>query len=53
LRGAEHPLARLSTQDVRNVRALYSDGEKQRVIAEKYGISQPAVSAIVNHKRWA
>lgn len=43
---------RLSESDIQEIRRLRSTGMVQRVIAERYGISQPDVSRIVNHKTW-
>lgn len=35
-----------------DVRAIRTSGDKQQVLADRYGISQPAVSKIVARKTW-
>ncbi|MFV2062331.1 MAG: HNH endonuclease [Chloroflexota bacterium] len=45
--------AKLTAAAVADIRARYADGERQRSLAEEYGVSQTAVSLIVNGRRWA
>jgi transposase len=54
-RGARHPNARLTDDDVREIRKLWDNGNGpyQREIAERFGIAASEVSAIVNRRRWA
>lgn len=44
---------KLREEQVREIRCLVEAGEKQRKIAEKYGVHQSAVSRIANRKRWS
>lgn len=51
--GEAHPLARLSAQDIADIRATYmAKKTTQHELAERYGIHQSQVSNIVNNKRW-
>jgi len=47
--GSRNGMARLSEQQVREIRA---SPERQYVLAERYGISQGAVSNICNQRSW-
>jgi hypothetical protein len=40
----------LSDQDVRDIRSLAANGEAQKVIAVRFGVSQGAISLIVQRK---
>lgn len=52
-RGEKHGCAKLSSQDVANIRAQYkAGGVSQKAIAEQYGITQGNVWRIVNYKNW-
>lgn len=51
--GEELPQSKLTASDVREIRRMSADGEKQRVIAKRFGIHRATVSQIVNHHRWA
>lgn len=51
--GGKHGLSKLTDSQVIEMRALYASGNyKQKDLAEKYGVSGPVVSAIVNNKTW-
>lgn len=50
LKGADHPLAKLSPEQVNEIRSCR--GKSQREIAILYGVSQTSVSAIINNKSW-
>lgn len=50
--GVRHGLARLTDNDVREIRRLQASGEMGKDIAARFGISRGAVSNIVNRKRW-
>lgn len=52
-RGENGSAAKLTTVDVAEIRALYAAGELQRVIAERFGVSQTNVSCIVRRVSWA
>ena len=45
-------LVKLSIKKVTEIRKLYSEGYKQRKIAEKFNICNQHVSRIINNKRW-
>ena len=51
-KGEAHGQAKLSAPDVLEIRRLYLNGIKQRVIADRFNIKQQTVSKIVNNKRW-
>lgn len=54
--GEKHPMARLSTADVSDIRMRYGKGGKggltQDQLAELYGVRRSQISRIVNHVRW-
>jgi hypothetical protein len=50
--GEKHPYACLGESQVLEIRELRANGEKIRVIAEKYGVSQGAISMIVYRNNW-
>lgn len=52
-RGQSNSMAKLSEKDVLSIRHLRARGVLQRDIAEKFGISQRAVSDIDRRRRWA
>ncbi len=51
-RGEEHYITKLTPDDIRLIRALYTDGIFQKEIAAKFEICQPVVSDIVNFVTW-
>lgn len=50
--GAANGLAKLTDDQVREMRRLYAEGAYQRTLAKRFGISQGAVSAIVTRRTW-
>jgi predicted XRE-type DNA-binding protein len=52
VRGESSPLAKLTDAIVRSIREMYTNGEKQKNIAAKFGITQTTVSDIVVRKSW-
>ena len=50
--GEETCTAKLTADEVREIRHRYSEGTYQRVLAEEFGVSRSHVSDIVNHKKW-
>jgi hypothetical protein len=44
---------KLTIEDAREIRRLHSEGEIQRTIAERFGVSRAAVAKIVHGKIWA
>lgn len=53
LRGELNSAARLTDQDVSNIRDLLEQGVYQRVIADRFGVSQSTISLIKLGKAWA
>jgi hypothetical protein len=51
-RGTRQPNTHLSDEDVRTMRELYSAGETQRQIAERFDVSRSTVGLIVTRKTW-
>ena len=52
-RGERVPGAKLTTDDVREIRRLCADGTQQKAVAHMYGIGTGAVCRIVKRQRWA
>ena len=50
--GDRHPLAKLSNDDIHNIRNLIECGFKQKEIAKIYSINQSSVSMIKNRRIW-
>lgn len=55
VRGIRHGLAKLTEQDVLEIRAIYEtvSGITQQQLADKYSVDRSAISEIVNRKRWS
>lgn len=51
-KGANHPKAKLTEDEVREIRRLYSEGHTQTALAARYGIAQVNISQIVLRKHW-
>jgi hypothetical protein len=45
-------MAKLTTEDVREIRRLAASGVVQRRIAEQFGLSYAAVCLIINRRTW-
>ena len=50
--GIEHHRAKITEQDVREIRKLHSEGVFQEVIAKKFGLGQSTVSTIIRRTGW-
>jgi len=50
LKGTDHGCAKLTDQDVHDIRAI--TGMSQRAIAKQYGVDRSLISLIVNRKIW-
>ncbi|QTK37306.1 HNH endonuclease signature motif containing protein [Xanthomonas citri] len=50
--GTAHATAKLDYTKVREIRAAYAKGAKQKHLANKYGVSQSLISYVVNNKGW-
>jgi hypothetical protein len=51
--GARHPLAKLTADDVAEIRRCVARGEKQRSLAARFSVTFQHVSAVVAGKTWA
>ena len=51
--GERNGCAKLSAADVRAIRAMAAEGVVQRVIGERFGVGQRAISKIICGSRWA
>lgn len=51
-RGAEHKLARLTDEDVRQIRALHKRGASQTDLAKRFEVSLSSVHRIVHNQTW-
>ena len=52
LRGENHPKAKLTNQDVLQIRELYSKGFSTSVIARNFKVSKWNIEEIVNNNTW-
>jgi len=51
-RGENHPNAKLTTEDVKNIRFLYSKGFSLNVIARNFKVTRTNIIHIVKRKTW-
>jgi hypothetical protein len=51
-RGSAHPKAKLTEDEVRSIRGLYSGGATQQSLASRFGVDQTMISCIVLRKTW-
>lgn len=51
-RGEKHPLARLTADQVREIRRLASCGQTNRSLAKLYGVNEKHVGRIVRREGW-
>lgn len=53
LRGSRHNMAKLTEEDVLEIRTLWATGlHQQRELADRFGVSQPNISKIVRGRLW-
>ena len=52
LRGESHPKAKLTSEQVRQIRELYSKGFATNIIARNFKVSTWNVEEIVKRKTW-
>lgn len=52
LLGSDHPNTNLTAEDVFRIRAMSSEGMKQKQIASQFSISDRTVGQIVRRERW-
>lgn len=50
--GSAHPGAKLTEDQVLEIRDLYRKGITQKILAEQYGVARQSISKIVNNKRF-
>jgi hypothetical protein len=51
-RGSDRPAAKLTDDQVVEIRKAYAGGSKQTDLAHDYGVTQGLISGIVNGHRW-
>lgn len=51
--GEHHPMAKLTTAQVNEIRARRAAGEKLKDIARSFGVSESNVSVVANRRSWA
>lgn len=51
-RGEAAPSARLTEDDVREIRRLAAEGVPQKTLAVRFGVTRPNISAIVARRSW-
>lgn len=51
-KGVNHPMSKLSEDDILEIRKLYSDGVRPTDLAKKYGCGYPHIWRIVKRKLW-
>lgn len=52
-RGERHGLSKLTSAEVLEIRARGADGETQRSVADRFGVSVATVNMIIHRERWA
>lgn len=52
LRGEAHPRAKLTAEQVLQIRELYQQGFSTNIIARNYKVSKWNIEEIVNRKTW-
>ncbi len=52
LPGSENPAAKLTEKSVIQIRKIYATGARQVDLANRYGVSQRAISLIVRREKW-
>lgn len=50
--GEKNPKAKLTSEDVKEIKTLVASGQLQKDVASKFGVTQPIISDIVNGKIW-
>lgn len=51
--GERNGCAKLSAADVPTIRSMAADGVAQRIIGERFGVGQQAISKVLSGARWA
>jgi len=51
-RGVNHPKAKLTEEQVREIRILSANGKTQRHLAKVYGVGKNAIQCIIENKTW-
>lgn len=50
--GANHPVAKLNSEIVREIRHLYQQGQSQRSLSRKYSVSHRTIHQIITRETW-
>lgn len=51
-RGERNGNAKVTAEQVREIRAMYARGTTQRAIADVFGVKEPTIQSIVTYKSW-
>lgn len=51
-RGSDRPAAKLTDQQIVEIRTAYAHGAKQVDLAQQYGVTQGLISGIIRGRRW-
>lgn len=51
--GENHPQAKLTAANVRDIVALFDSGSDAEELAERYGVAKPTIGAILRGETWA
>lgn len=52
-KGENNPNSKLTQNDVYDIRRMIKDGIKDRIISEKYGVTDPAIYSIRKGRTWS
>lgn len=52
-KGKNHWNAKLTEQQVAEIRKLWAEGTQQKELAERYGVAKNTISNIINYVSWA
>jgi hypothetical protein len=52
LRGDDHPWSKLTSAEVSEIRRAAANGEKQKMLAERFHVTTRAINAIINERAW-
>ena len=52
-RGVKHPSAKLSEDQVRDIRSRAAEGERHHLLAKEFNVNKVTISRVVNRQRYA
>lgn len=53
VRGENHPLSKLTNEDIINIKSLLKDGLTQRAVSKKYSVAYTLIHKIFHGKNWS